>query len=112
MENWVHGFPGSVMVCDTDLTVVYMNEAAERNYAREGGRALVGTSIAGCHRQSSIDTVKGILDSGVPNMYTVEKQGVRKFVCQAPWMDGDRIAGIVELSIELPRDMPHRVRTP
>ena len=38
-----------VVLCDTEHTVVYMNPAAKRRYAAQGGGALVGKSLRLCH---------------------------------------------------------------
>ena len=45
------------------------------------------------------------------NIYTVEKEGVKKLIFQTPWYDGEAYAGFMELSIVLPEAMPNRVRT-
>ncbi|NLH89266.1 MAG: PAS sensor protein, partial [Treponema sp.] len=45
-----------------------------------------------------------------PNVYTIEKQGVHELIYQARWRHNDVIAGMVELSIEIPAKMPHYVR--
>jgi hypothetical protein len=41
------------------------------------------------------------------NVYTIEKNGKKKIIYQTPWMDGDVCKGIVELSLEIPFEMPH-----
>ena len=47
------------------------------------------------------------------NAYTIEKAGVKKLIYQAPWYRADgAFGGLVELSMVLPADMPHFVRTP
>jgi len=54
--------------------------------------------------------IEHILETGDPNVYTIEKQGVHKLIYQALWCHNDVIAGMVELSIEIPAKMPHYVR--
>ena len=46
------------------------------------------------------------------NIYTVEKEGLKKMIVQTPWYDGDAYAGYMELSIVLPKEIPNRVRKP
>ncbi len=46
------------------------------------------------------------------NAYTIEKNGVKKLIYQTPWYDNDAFAGYVELSIEIPFEMPHYIRQP
>jgi isocitrate dehydrogenase (NAD+) len=36
-----------------------------------------------------------ILETGVPNIYTIEKKGIKKLIYQAPWRKDDEIAGLV-----------------
>jgi hypothetical protein len=45
-----------------------------------------------------------------PNVYTIEKNGKKKLIYQAPWYDQDRYAGFIELSLDIPFEMPHFVR--
>ena len=44
------------------------------------------------------------------NVYTIEKNGVRKLIYQAPWFQDGGYAGLVELALEIPAVMPHFVR--
>ena len=46
------------------------------------------------------------------NAYTIEKNGVKKLVYQSPWFENGEFAGYIELSMELPAEMPHFVRQP
>ena len=39
----------SIVLCGLDHTILYMNPAAIRSYAKHGGAALVGRSLANCH---------------------------------------------------------------
>lgn len=45
-------------------------------------------------------------------MYTIEKQGQKTLIYQAPWHQDGRYRGFIELSLELPAEMPHFVRQP
>ena len=51
-----------------------------------------------------------MLREGTTNAYTIEKRGVRKLIYQTPWYEEGKVAGLVEYSIVLPPDMPHKVR--
>jgi hypothetical protein len=44
------------------------------------------------------------------NIYTVEKNGIKRLIYQSPWYDGDRYSGFVEISFIVPASMPHIVR--
>jgi len=45
------------------------------------------------------------------NIYTVEKDGIKKLIYQSPWFNDGQYAGFVELSLEVPFEMPHFVRS-
>ncbi|MBL8966163.1 MAG: PAS domain-containing protein [Spirochaetaceae bacterium] len=111
MQDWALEFPGAVTVCDRDYTVLYMNDKAAKTFEKWGGADLLGKSLRDCHLPSSIETMERILQSGSPNVYTIEKAGVRKLIYQAPWKKEGKIAGLVELSLEIPAEMPHFVRS-
>ncbi len=108
--DWAMQFPGAVTVCDGDLTIIYMNEKAMAAFGDSGGEGLLGKNLADCHLPRSMDIVKRILDTGEPNIYTIEKKGQKKMIYQAPWRKGGVIAGLVELSMEIPEAMPHFIR--
>jgi hypothetical protein len=44
------------------------------------------------------------------NVYTIEKGGAWKLIYQAPWYQGGRYSGLVELSLEIPAQIPSLVR--
>ena len=112
IPDWTVDFPGAVTVCDAAGRIVSMNAAAARVFAKDGGEALVGKDVRACHPERARGKLDELLAGGAPNAYTIEKAGRRKLIYQAPfWKDG-RLAGVVELSLELPADMPHFVRAP
>jgi hypothetical protein len=41
------------------------------------------------------------------NVYTIQKNGKKKLIYQAPWFRDGVYAGFVELSLEIPWDLPH-----
>jgi PAS domain-containing protein len=49
-----------VLFCDLDDRMVYMNLAAERHYARWGGRSILGRSVLDCHNNVSRDMIAEI----------------------------------------------------
>ena len=52
-----------------------------------------------------------MLISHEKNVYTIEKNGVKKLIAQVPVTMNGEFAGYVELSLEIPFEMPHFVRT-
>ena len=111
MYDWALEFPGAVTVCDRDFTIIYMNDKAAKTFEKDGGRKLLGTDLMACHKANSKAIMLRILETGSPNSYTIEKKGVKKFIYQAPWKKEGEIAGLVELSMEIPFEMPQFVRS-
>jgi transcriptional regulator with PAS, ATPase and Fis domain len=107
---WLDAIPGAVTICDTRGLVLEMNEAAVSNFAKDGGRALVGRSLLDCHPEPARSKLKQLLETGATSVYTVEKNGVRKLVYQAPWYRNGDFGGLIEVVLPLPAEMPHFAR--
>jgi hypothetical protein len=52
-----------------------------------------------------------LLGSRAKNVYTIEKNGVKKLIYQSPWYKDGEYAGFVEISLEIPLEIPHFVRS-
>ena len=52
-----------------------------------------------------------LLATRVKNVYTIEKNGVKKLIYQSPWYKEGIYAGFVEISLEIPLEMPHFIRS-
>lgn len=111
MPDWVSGFSCAVMVTDRNGTILYMNDKSAKTYAKSGGRELIGQNIEECHTENSKAIIRRLGAEGGSHAYTIEKQGVKKLIYQAPWFSEGEAAGLVELSIEIPFEMPHFVRS-
>jgi PAS domain-containing protein len=109
--EWFEQLPCAVTVCGKDYTILYMNEKAAEMNSKDGGKALVGKNLMDCHPPEARKKTRKIMASDRPNVYTIEKKGVKKLIFQGQWKKGGRTAGLVELVIELPENMPHFVRT-
>lgn len=108
--NWTRDFPAAVTVCDTQGVILEMNKAAERVFAADGGRGLIGTNALNCHPQQAREKMRLMLDTHSANAYTIEKNDKKKLIYQAPWYDNGEFAGLVEISLELPDELPHFTR--
>ena len=51
----------SVVICDLDHTIVYMNPAAKMRYAKQGGGELLGKSLMNCHNPKSNAMIEKIV---------------------------------------------------
>lgn len=98
---------GNVIVCDSEGIIIYMNETAIRNYEKDGGAGLIGKNLMDCHNEDSRQKIRRIMETHRKNVYTIEKRGKKKIIYQTPWMEGGHFKGIVELSLEIPSEMPH-----
>ena len=109
--DWIKEFPASITVCDKEGIILEMNDKAAKGYEKDGGRALIGCNILDCHPEPARSKTQGMLTTGEKNIYTIEKNGVRKLIYQSPWFVEGSYAGFVELAIEIPWEMPHFVRS-
>jgi len=110
LEKILCDYPYAVTVCDTEGVILYMNRKAESTFTNEGGAALIGTNMFECHSPASQKKIREMLTNGTSNTYTIEKKGQKKLIHQAPWFEDGKVAGLVELSIVLPKEMPHFIR--
>ncbi|TXT46387.1 MAG: PAS fold [Spirochaetes bacterium] len=97
----------AITICDADLRLISMNGKALASFGMAGGEAPTGMDLRECHKEQSVATMEDILRTGVPNVYTIKKKGLRKMIWQAPWTKEGNIAGLVEISFILPLDIPH-----
>jgi transcriptional regulator with PAS, ATPase and Fis domain len=107
---WVQDFGGSITVCDPEGRILEMNEKACATFAAQGGRALIGSNLFDCHPEPSRSKLREVLDTRRMNVYTIEKRGQKKLVYQAPWFRDGQYGGFIEISLEIPAEMPHFLR--
>jgi len=111
-HSWVQEFAGAITVCDSDGVILEMNDKAAQTLEEQGGAALIGTNMLDCHPEPARTKTRELLDSRRTNVYTIEKRGQKKLIYQAPWYQGGQYRGFIELSLELPAEMPHFIREP
>jgi len=107
---WVDEFPAAITICDDKGIIVEMNDRSADTFKEDGGRALIGADLLACHPEPARARLVKLLSARSRNVYTVEKRGVRKLIYQSPWYRNGQFAGMVELSLEIPSEMPHFVR--
>jgi PAS domain S-box-containing protein len=108
--NWSNEFPGSIIVCDPQGLILEMNERAIMGYRIEGGRDLIGKNLLDCHPEAARAKLLELMRDHRKNVYTIEKNGIWKLIYQSPWFENGEYRGFVELSLEIPAEMPHFVR--
>ena len=52
----------SIVICNLEHEIIYMNPAAIRNYEKRGGDKLIGRSILDCHNPESGEKIKQVVD--------------------------------------------------
>ena len=102
--------PFAMTICDCDGVIIFMNQKATEIFANDGGRALIGKNLLDCHPEPARTKLISMLKNREKNVYTIEKKGIRKIIYQVPWFDGEEYKGFIELSLEIPIEMPHFVR--
>ena len=111
MENWSNELPFvAITVCDKDGKILDMNQRSQMTFAKSGGKDLIGKSLFDCHPQRAQEMIKYLMNSEHTNTYTIEKEGVKKLIYQTPWYHDGQFAGLVEMSIVIPNDIPHYKR--
>lgn len=106
--EWAEQMNCAVTVCDADCRILYMNAKSRATFAKHG--ELIGKNLMDCHSPRSQAIIRELLATGGTNSYTIEKHGVRKMIYQTAWKQDGKVAGLVEISMEIPQDMPHYVR--
>lgn len=103
--NWEKYFSSSVIVCDKELNIVFLNEKAKLLFNERD--SAVGRNLLDCHNEESNKKIREIRETLKPNIYTIEKAGIKKLIYQSPLIKNKEFSGIVELSLEIPDAIPH-----
>ena len=85
----------SVVICDLDHTIIYMNPAAIGRYAKRGGKDLIGKSLMDCHNEKSKEIIEKVVawfaESTENNMiYTYYNEKENKDVYMVALRDEDK----------------------
>lgn len=110
--DWAKELPCAVTVCDTEGTIIYMNDKSIEVNVKDGSGSIVGKNLKDCHSEKSWKMIQHLIATEGTNTYTIykEAQKVKKLIYQTSWFKDGKIGGLVELSIELPENMPHFIR--
>ncbi|MDE6558502.1 MAG: PAS domain-containing protein [Muribaculaceae bacterium] len=112
LPEWAYGMDCAVTVVDTDCRIIFMNERSRTTFAARGGGDLIGHNIMDYHNDRSRGIIRRLLTEGGSNAYTISKEGLRKMIYQTTWHHADgSLGGLVELSMIIPGEMPHYVRS-
>lgn len=91
----------SVVICNPEHEIIYMNPAAVTAYAKRGGEQLIGQSLLACHNEESAKKIKQVVDwfsqSKDHNLvYTFYNEKQNKDVYMVALRDGEKLIGYYE----------------
>jgi transcriptional regulator with PAS, ATPase and Fis domain len=107
MEIWSDEFEGAVTVCDREGVITYINNRANKQFIKDGGKDLLGTNLLDCHPEPSRSKLISMLNTPTINTYTVEKKGIKRIIHQVPNYTKGVFSGVIEISFEIPKELPH-----
>lgn len=107
---WVQEYVGAITVCDTNCITLEMNDESVKANQDQGGEKLIGSNLLDCHPEDARSKLVQLMESRQANVYTIKKNGNRKLIHQAPWYKNGKYCGFIELSLEIPKEMPHFIR--
>ena len=108
IPDWAKEMNCAVTVCDKEGVILYMNDKAKETFAKHGD--LIGKSLMPCHNENSRAIIAKLLQIGGTNSYTIQKNGQKKMIFQTAWKEDGVVAGLVEISMVIPEEMPHYIR--
>jgi len=102
--------PFAITTCDTNGNITGMNNRSTKTFEKYGGKERIGKSLFECHPEAASAKLRELLITHQVNAYTIEKNGIKKLIYQCPHFENGEFSGYIELSLELPAEMPHYVR--
>jgi PAS domain S-box-containing protein len=106
-HGWTEEFPANIIVTAADGTILELNRRALESLAGDGGAALIGQNVLDCHPEPARSRTERLYREQTANHYTIRKNGQKKMIHQMPYFRDGRFAGVVELSIPIPDELPH-----
>lgn len=91
----------SVVICNLEHEIIYMNPAAIVNYAKRGGDKLIGRSLLECHNSRSADKIQQVVDWFAEDenhniVYTFHNEKQNKDVYMVALRDNGKLIGYYE----------------
>lgn len=106
MKDYLKELGSAITICDEDNRIVYMNDKSAETFKKYGGRELIGSDLLDCHPGDSGNKLQELITQEKPNVYMIEKEGVKKLIYQAPLFRNGEYDGFFEISIVLPEEIP------
>jgi transcriptional regulator with PAS, ATPase and Fis domain len=106
-QAWFMVFPGAITVTDQEGIILEMNDRSAEMFKNDGGFALIGRNAITCHNEPTQTKVRKIYDTQQPNIYSIQKNGRKQLVYQTPYFIEGNFAGVIEICLDLPEEIPH-----
>lgn len=91
----------SIVICNLEHEIIYMNPAAILNYEKWGGEELIGKSLLGCHNEESRIRIQQVVDWFAADeshniVYTFYNEKQNKDVYMVALRDESKLIGYYE----------------
>lgn len=106
LMHWADEVDYAVTIADKDCNIIYMNRRSRETFCKNGEN-LIGRNLMDCHPEHARAIIRKLLEEGGSNTYTITKNGINKLVFQSTWSFEGKIAGLVETSMVMPKDIKH-----
>lgn len=100
----------AITICNKEGIITYMNDKAIQTFESDGGEKLLGTNVLDCHPEPSRTQLADMLKNEIKNVYTIEKNGIKKLIYQSPYYEKGEYMGFIELSLEVPNELQNFIR--
>ncbi len=111
MESWLDEDEAAITICDLHGIILYMNGRSKKAFTKyDDSGVTIGSSLIECDPEPSRSKLISMLKTPQTNVYTIEKNGIRKMIRQSPWYKDGVFSGVTEVSFEIPWEMAHHVR--
>jgi DUF438 domain-containing protein len=107
---WLKELEIDITICDRNGVIVFLNDKSENSLKKYGGQELIGKNLLDCHNETSREKIIQMLEAHTENIYSIEKNGKKKLIIQKPLYNKSEYDGIIELGVEIPKDMPYFIR--
>ena len=111
MVSWLDQDDAAITICDLNGVIVYMNDRSKRSFSKyDEPSVTIGSNLIECHPEPSRTKLLSMIKEPQTNVYTIEKRGIKKLIRQSPWYRDGVFSGVLEISFEIPFDLPHHLR--
>ena len=91
----------SVVICNLNHEIIYMNPQAIRSYEKRGGEKLIGRSLMECHNAESAEKIQKVIewfaaDESHNIVYTFHNEKQNKDVYMVALRDSGKLIGYYE----------------